>query len=450
MSENGRIIKCSLRYSLEEPGGPAVTDEEATVELTAETLSLLPRWGQALLFSLREIGQVSAADYRLEMDLASGERLVLTHLGRQYDDFVRELARARNQLMIRDLLMEERLVRGGFRAEYTRTLQDGRTHSGRCEIRLYETALVVIPEAEAIERVPYSYVTSARDRDYTLSVEIEEDGTFTFSQLGRKFDLLVRSLSGAMNDLTINAQETIRDLIPGIDGLSARRAARLLKDGRASRRSDLEAACPGLWGRLEAELEDQGLGEKYAFLKTLTDPDSMSIGIKRGLMGDLTGDYIWFLVPIYDRDPARPGNAVVMEAVSGEATGRATYCFRLTPRWEYPQLAEDPGLLQSRADDFIRRLNRCMLNISFRREPIYLPEERLAQPRYSRYRVAAQILPELRLLRRHFVGRVIYSSLQQWQQNLMELLKFNVSVEDDSLRWHGRDEPGDPEPSEAG
>jgi hypothetical protein len=91
--------------------------------------------------------------------------------------------------------------------------------------------------------------------------------------------------------------------------------------------------------------------------------------------------------------------------------------------------------LHREVDTLITRINRCMLAINFRREPIYLPNERLAEPQYQKYQYAIATIPELRELRNLFIGRVIHSSYDQWKQDVLDLLKLNTNVVDDSIRW---------------
>jgi hypothetical protein len=73
-----------------------------------------------------------------------------------------------------------------------------------------------------------------------------------------------------------------------------------------------------------------------------------------------------------------------------------------------------------------------MLAINFRREPIYLSDDQLGEPPYAKYQYAVQKIPELRELRRLFIGRVIHSSPEQWQQDIRSLLAFNVSSTGDT------------------
>lgn len=64
-----------------------------------------------------------------------------------------------------------------------------------------------------------------------------------------------------------------------------------------------------------------------------------------------------------------------------------------------------------------------------------MPDERLDEPKYLKYKFAVLRSPSLRILRTRFIGRVIHSSPEQWKKDVTDLLKFNVSAKDDSVRW---------------
>ncbi len=81
-----------------------------------------------------------------------------------------------------------------------------------------------------------------------------------------------------------------------------------------------------------------------------------------------------------------------------------------------------------------------MIAVNFRREPIYLPDERLKEPGYLRYKFAVDKLPELRKLRRLFIGRVFHRLHQQWTSDVMDLLNFNASIIDDRKKWKETEE----------
>jgi len=319
---------------------------------------------------------------------------------------------------------------------------------------------VVITDRGDLHRIPYCDIARVREESYQVAVDTEYGESFVLCRMGREFDPWKRDLSAAMNALTIKVQSSVKELLPTSDPSIIRRVARFMKEGKAARRLDIDSISPDLWGNMEKKLEAIGLKDEYAFLKSLAQGNRMCIGIKRGLMGDLTGEYVWFLAPIYSTNPKEPGNAIAMEAAAsgdkavgkaggedagaeeggGEAAGRvgrgggkATYFFRIAGRADYPSFKSLQDL-EAAVDRAIARMNRCMLAVNFRREPVYLTDEQMGEPAYARYQYAVQKIPELRELRQLFIGRAIHSSPEQWQKDIKSLLAFNVSSADEK-RW---------------
>jgi hypothetical protein len=429
------LFSCSLSYSLIDPSGNEISKGEGLVKLEEENLSILPEFGEELFLSLRDILDISEQDYRINLVLSSKENLTLFYLGYYYEDFLRTLNRLRNNLLLKDMLVDEKIRRPDVEAEFVyfdETSQ--KKQDGKCGVRLYETSVVVIPEKGEFIRVPLSDISAISKQEYSLVLNTESREKLVLSRMAREFDPFTKDFSESNNELMLKVQSSLKELLPQADPLTIRRIATFMKDGKLAKRSDIEAISPELWTKLEKKLEATGIKESYDFLKTLSQEEKICIGLKRGLLGDLTGEYVWFIIPIYSTNPEMPGNAVAMEASSGEVGGMATYFFRIAGREDYRNFKslEDLHLV---FDDFIKKMNRCMININFRREPIYLPDDRLDEPQYLRYRFAMQKLPSLRILRNLFIGRVIHYSSEQWKNEVMDLLRFNVSTEDDSLSW---------------
>jgi len=438
MSEESKretVMEFALSYSLTNEGGQKIAGGEAQARLNEENLSILPKLGEVLSSSLRDILEISESDYRIHLTLTSKEKLTLFNLGYRYEDFLRVLSKLRNDLLLKDMLMHETLRKSGLEAEFAYFDESGKESQKRkCEPRLYETGLVIVPEKGELIRVPYGDISEIREEDYTLGVITEYGEKIVFSKLGKQFDPFKKALSEIINELSLKVQSSLKELLPMATSSMIRNMARFMKEGKAARRSDIESVSPKLWEELEKKLEIAGIKQEYDFLKSMAQKEKMCIGLKRGLLGDLTGEYIWFLIPIYSISSKEPGNAVAMEATSGEGGGKATYFFRLTGRKDYPHFKSLDDLHRL-ADDFIKNMNRCMLAINFRREPIYLPDERLEEPQYQKYQFAIQKIPALQTLRKLFVGRVIHSSSEQWRNDVMDLLRFNVSSRDDNVRW---------------
>jgi hypothetical protein len=144
-------------------------------------------------------------------------------------------------------------------------------------------------------------------------------------------------------------------------------------------------------------------------------------------MGNITGEYIWFLVPIFNSDPGQPGNAIAMEATANDGSGRATYFFRITDPNNYLCFKSlEKALIE--VDNALKKINRHLITVNFRREPIYLTNEQLNSTAYVGYQRTISKVPSLRELRRLFIGRVMHYSPEQWKEAVIQLLRSNVST----------------------
>ena len=137
---------------------------------------------------------------------------------------------------------------------------------------------------------------------------------------------------------------------------------------------------------------------------------------KRGAEGEATAHSALVLPAAGSAKPGAkfPGNLVAWEATS--RSGRATYFFRLVPPEQAAQL-QDASKSAALIETAIRQLNRAIVLLNFRREPIYLPDDSLLlQPRFRRYAIACRKLPELVRLRSSFLGRAIHTTPAAWQK----------------------------------
>ena len=431
-------IECSMSYTLLDKNGNQVETGDSKGTITREYLTIYPKFGNVLPFHLREISRIETENYKITLPTFSNEILILSSLGYSYEDFSRVLRNLRNEVIIRDLLMNETLRKPDANMEFTINDEKGnQKQKDEGKIRLYETGFVVIPQKGEIIRVPYSDITSVSEQDYSVKVNTEVGEQFLFQKLGSEYGSLLKEFSDVYNELQTKAVSSVKTLYPAIDSVSLRKVVAMLREGKAAKREDVEAANSRLWQELEKKIASMGLNESYTLLKELGRREKTSVGFKRGLMGDLTGEYIWFLIPIYGGSDKGYGNAFAMEAAETtveETSGKATYFFKILNRSDYPN-CKIPEELDKSTDDLMKKINRCMLDINFRREPIYLPTDRLEETEYVKYKIALQRIPSLQLIRNLFIGRIIHSSPEQWKNDVMDLLKFNVSTQDDTLKW---------------
>jgi len=465
-------MEVALNYKLYDNESNIKNEGEAKATFDDQYLTLTVMFGEPMLFAYNDIVGISDYDYKVDLFLTSKEKLNLSGLGYQYEDFLFQLYKLRNELMIKYLLIDESLLKGGFEAQYKQLDPNGQTNqTGNCELRLYDTAIVILPQKNEPIRLPYCYITNINKQNYTLKITNELLEKIEFTQLGQNFDPFAKALSDALNKMMLRTQENIKELIPEATPLAINKLSSLMEDGLAAKRKEIELQSQDFWRRLEKKLDEAGITKEYEFLNSFASKDRVCVGIKRGLMGDLTGTYIWMMFPLLNPGTNRLSNTIAIEAFNTQentgnkkqqmslentvseteketsqnpdeeqksATTGATYFFRAMGRKEYAQAKDEDLTIE--IENFTKNINRAMIDVNFRREPIFLSEEQLDSTKYVQYRFAIARMPSLRMLRSLFIGRVIHSSLEQWKSNVASLLAFNTKSLEDKEKWKKGDQ----------
>ena len=463
---NNDAFVCSLSFLLKTDRERESTQGNARARLEKEKLFLSAESGETFTFPLRDIRDIRKQDYHLLLDLSFDQSLDLYKLGYKFEDFTKTLCKFRNELIIQDMLIREKNRKKDVDGKFTRYNEAGKEEfSGKCEIRIYETSLTVIPETSQIFRIPLGHIREIHPEDYSMTVVTDSGEKIILSHMGYRLDEVKKTLIDALNEISEKTIAFLHEMLPGIDTPLIQKVSHLLKEGKIAGRKEIEAISPDLWEAFEKKITLSPLADEYEFLCSIGRSDHTAVGFKRGLAGGPLQDYFWFLLPIYGDKAGELGNAVALEAGTiqlpasqskdGESIeshepevdnednsvepllkqeGKATYFFRLIEREEYAVL-KDWSHLDHKLGEIIYSLNRCMQEVNFRREPIYLSEKNLNQPGYIKYKYAINRLPELRRLRDLFVGRVAHRSQEQWRQDVSALLEFNVRTGDNTAKW---------------
>lgn len=451
------IIAVPCSYSLHDESGTKVHRREAEIRLEDNTFMILPKFGEAITLSYADVAEIHAGDYRIAMKLSSKEELIVFDLGYKFEDILSALFRQRNEIILKYLLMNESITTSQIWGDLeVLGLVGNKTEFENCEIRLYETSLVLLPRTGDPMRLHFASIKEIEAKDYVISIETDRGEKFVIQRLGSAFESIARDLSDAINALTTKTQSLIRELAPSAEPSSLTALSRLMKDGRAARIHQIKSISPIVWSQFEKSLEKTSIWKEYQYLQSLSRQEQMCVGLKRGLMGDLTGNYLWLLIPLYGTNNTY-GNAIALEATklpfaksteakstngeliednaAAETGGNATYFFRVVGRNEYSALASNVKELDAKVDSLVSRINEMMVDVNFRREPILLSDEKLTtEPRYAGYRYAVQKISSLNDLRKLFIGRVIHSSFDQWKSDVIQLLEFNMGTDSDG-RW---------------
>jgi hypothetical protein len=291
------VMEAPVTYSLKDSDGNPVSNGEGIVQLYEDNLSIMPKFGDLLSFSYRSLSEYQALDYRVEILFSTKERIHLSELGLRFEDFVRELVKLRNQLILGDLLMNEKMRQPTARGRITFTDSAAKTLlDGEGELRIYETALVVLPDAGDPLRIPFSDIAAFNAQDYRLDISTEFKEKLSAEQLGQQFDPFSKALSNASLALQQKVLGVLTNLLPLSSPVEVRKVARYMKEGRAAKRSDILSVSPTIWSDLEKRLKMADMDTEYTFLKGRSQQDRICIGVKEGLVGQEDTQYLWFLI----------------------------------------------------------------------------------------------------------------------------------------------------------
>jgi hypothetical protein len=284
------------------------------------------------------------------LDLAGGANAVVSHLARQHDDFLLKLRAARNAARRAALL------------QWTgdAPIDEYGAFSGDDEVRV-----VLFPDGITVEGftgvpaiAPFALVEGI-DRDgYTITLRLRSLPPVVFARAAKRTDELLLDVDAAMRAWRARTAEAYAALSPALEGFTA-------SAGWAVGREEA--------GRWWEGLRDAVAGaDRSAELDLLSSlaGDALRLGIAT-LPG---GSHFPFaLAPV--------GGTVAVEGTSSDEA-RATFVFRT---------------------DDVDRLNAVLVLTSFRREALYLPEDRL-----GRWALAVRTLDVVRWARSALVDRVVH------------------------------------------
>ena len=451
----------SGKFQYSNPDGTAVQSGVCQVTFEAETLTLTPQGGAPLALDLGDIDLFAPSEYELTLTLYTGKTILFNQFGRTFQNLTHDLLEAYRARLVQCLLLED--LEEIARFDGVAQLQSPeRAVASPAEFRLYKSNLAVLPTAATGFQWRLADIRSIHLDEASYAVVLEAPGErLIVTKLAKRTREFVERLQEATLQLTEKAAETVHNLFPFLTPDPFQRVAGLMKEGHAAPLAELNAIHPRIGQALVEHVVDAKLkpyfdalmghvpaGHLYTGFKLIRKEEGESGSQKeaaaaepepqaaesaarpeepaRGEPGEeATGVenkeeqsiLHWFFFPLAGTPgAAQPGNLVAWEATS--TSGRATYFFRLLPPEQASALA-DPAKAPAAVEAAIQKLNRALVLLNFRREPIYLSDDKLEmQARYRRYAIACRKIPELRLLRASFLGRAIHTSPTAWQKQV--------------------------------
>ncbi len=376
------IFECRL-----EVGGSPQYEAEAAV--SADSLVIRPTGAKAMHLEPRHVSSldIGATDLRLQTTMGP---IRLFMLGRRFDRAAELISRWYEKGKLADSLMPEKPEETFDEVQYELSRKGKR----QGVVRLYSTfASVTDAKNGHARRIPYSYIRDILDEGLSVNIRMLKGPDIAVSMLGRRKDALIRRVAELRRGLSSGLAAAIGAMV-GIDSESGlKMLGECLPDGRGVVMPALEGKSAEIAAAISGFLAASRVGPLMAAA------DEIAVGAKKGLMGELDGDYLWIV--------ARIGSIAVFDAVSAELeSSRAAYVFSC-----------DGGVFPGFIDD----LSWGLTSIGFRREPLYLSDEKLKAPGYESYLQALEDVAELRRLRQQLASRVTHSGEDSWVSRILKM-----------------------------
>ena len=393
----------SGKFQYLDPAGAVAGQGACQFRFDKETAVLTPAAGTPIAFDLGDVDRAVRHDWDCELTLFTGRRVQLRQFGAAFSTMAEELIAAWRDRTVRCLLLEdlEEVARYGGTAAL-----DG--PAAPAEIRLYKSNLAVLPLDGPAIQWRLAEVDAVSFDAAAYAVHLESAGRhLTLARLAKKTDEFRGNLEGAMDDLRSQAAEALHTTFPFLDPEALQNLQQTMPEGRSASLAALRGVHAKLPEALVARAVDEPLRPYFEALRARSQSDALLTGFKfirsaeedSGAEGEAAEPapkkdepplFFWFFFPL-------AGGRVAWEATTG--SGRATYFFDAPPPVEQA----------------VAGLTRGLALVNFRREPVYLSDESLAQQqRFRRYAIGCRKLPDLRALRAAFRGRAIHSSMETW------------------------------------
>jgi len=413
----------NAKYKSLDKDGKIINEDDCKVALAEEGLFVIPNKGKEFYLYYSDIERLKGIDNQIEALVYDGFRYVFYYFGSYYEQFLHNLVSKRNYQMQKNLLMLDKDYQKEFEASFEFTDSERRTiKDGKAKIILYRNSLVVTPQEEDFFNINYCDIEKIdfEPGKFSLNILLDLGEKLTLTMMGGRFEELKSDIERLIEEMYQRTAEMLKEYFPkGVSEWTILQLSRVLKQGKATKKSEIEEISPDLWGVLpriifkrpdeeSSQEPDEERKAAFDYLLSLAGPENTYIGIRESFTSseEELKPIFWFLVAFPKE------NAIASEVTNEE--GHATYFFRIK---------EDGKPSPDDVKRKVKEINRSMQALNFRRDVIRASDDEIKSDKFSRYRVALRKLPYLNRIRQDFIGRAIHTSEKSWRKEVQKILK---------------------------
>jgi len=413
----------NAKYKSLDKDGKIINEDDCKVALAEEGLFVIPNKGKEFYLYYSDIERLKGIDNQIEALVYDGFRYVFYYFGSYYEQFLHNLVSKRNYQMQKNLLMLDKDYQKEFEASFEFTDSERRTiKDGKAKIILYRNSLVVTPQEEDFFNINYCDIEKIdfEPGKFSLNILLDLGEKLTLTMMGGRFEELKSDIERLIEEMYQRTAEMLKEYFPkGVSEWTILQLSRVLKQGKATKKSEIEEISPDLWGVLpriifkrpdeeSSQEPDEERKAAFDYLLSLAGPENTYIGIRESFTSseEELKPIFWFLVAFPKE------NAIASEVTNEE--GHATYFFRIK---------EDGKPSPDDVKRKVKEINRSMQALNFRRDVIRASDDEIKSDKFSRYRVALRKLPYLNRIRQDFIDRAIHTSEESWRKEVQKILK---------------------------
>lgn len=391
--------------------------ERANVTVDDENLQISALFDQ-LAIPYKELTAFKAHSCRVELETKIGV-IYISQLGNACEWFYNALYDAYNKRVLEALFVEGSPcleTNGILQAE-----ENGDEIHENAVIRLYDDCICSLPPNENARRIPLCFINGMAGAEYGVTLTLITGESYTFSKLGYHAGYFEQCLTDKLRRLRERNLKWIKGVDDTLTMTQASAVSKLMQEGVAAPIGVLHSIAPSFVAELEKIIDDSRLKDTYPVLKQICGAHRLFIGLKpadakesgttvaeagASAATDLNdkeekaaNPVLWLIAS----DESQRTAAVELALPDDEAA--ATYFYRVQGDWRR----------------FSYLIDRGMEAVGFRREPISLPDDKIAAKKHTGYAMAIKRTQSLRLIRSRFAGRAVHSSVDRWR---MEVEKY--------------------------
>lgn len=414
-------VSYNLKYQKSNFSNKVILDKEGEVIIYTKGFRLKGKGAsdKGELINFSEIKEFYHRDEQIFFLTFNKEKYVLSQVGTQFDQFLTDMYKSRNEFLMDALFMKGGKLKAEYEGHFQRISKFAKPISkDKAKFRLHEGSLIILPAQQDVFVIHFNFVNFYEfdDMEYQLKIVMDSGENIFISQLGNDFEFFQEKMEGMLGGMYQSVvNEVLREAFPQFHAATLLKLAYKMKGGKAVSMKDIEKMDKEMAVDVENFIyEDEIFKEKATVLRELVDAYNTFYGIAKD--NTVKGGFVkWVMFAVPEKNIVAfsilPRWSQSGEDKDNPSFKHFTYFYRIIM---------EKGSPADKVEDKIHEINESLVNLKFVKDPCYKDKREL---KHSPYQYAIRKLPYLRILRKSYVGKVGAADVKDWQKQVEQMIK---------------------------